>query len=58
MRIWQLTSESFWEAAALPALTIVVSGILPVLILAHRMRPLSRTSAGTAEAMYQTPGPP
>lgn len=33
MRVWQLTSESFWEAAALPALTIVAAGILPVLVL-------------------------
>ncbi|MCH7911773.1 MAG: iron ABC transporter permease [Deltaproteobacteria bacterium] len=33
VRVWQLTSESFWEAAALPALTIVAAGILPVMIL-------------------------
>lgn len=33
VRVWQLTSESFWEAAALPALTIVAAGILPVIIL-------------------------
>jgi len=35
VRIWQLTSESLWEAAALPALTIVAAGILPVLFLAR-----------------------
>ncbi|MCI0483883.1 MAG: iron ABC transporter permease [candidate division NC10 bacterium] len=35
VRIWQLTSESFWEAAALPALTIVAAGIFPILILAR-----------------------
>lgn len=33
VRVWQLTSESFWEAAALPALTIVAAGLLPVLLL-------------------------
>ncbi|MFQ5849207.1 MAG: ABC transporter permease [Candidatus Binatia bacterium] len=33
VRVWQLTSESFWEAAALPALTIVAAGILPVIML-------------------------
>jgi iron(III) transport system permease protein len=33
IRVWQLTSESFWEAAALPALTIVGAGILPVVAL-------------------------
>jgi iron(III) transport system permease protein len=37
VRIWQLTSESFWEAAALPALTIVVGGMLPVLLLMRRL---------------------
>ena len=35
VRVWQLTSESFWELAALPALTIVGVGMLPVLILAR-----------------------
>jgi iron(III) transport system permease protein len=41
VRIWQLTSESLWEAAALPALTIVAAGMLPVLILARSSaRPL------------------
>jgi len=33
VRVWQLTSESFWEAAALPALTIVAAGIVPVMLL-------------------------
>jgi iron(III) transport system permease protein len=33
VRVWQLTSEAFWEAAALPALTIVAGGMLPVLVL-------------------------
>jgi len=33
VRVWQLTSEAFWEAAALPALTIVAGGMLPVLAL-------------------------
>jgi iron(III) transport system permease protein len=33
IRVWQLTSESLWELAALPALTIVAAGMLPVLIL-------------------------
>jgi iron(III) transport system permease protein len=35
VRVWQLTSESFWEAAALPALTIVAAGMFPILILAR-----------------------
>jgi iron(III) transport system permease protein len=39
VRVWQLTSEALWETAALPALTIVGVGILPVLLLV-------RSSAG------------
>jgi iron(III) transport system permease protein len=44
VRIWQLTSESFWEAAALPALTIVAGGVLPVLMLVRRLPPASMSS--------------
>jgi iron(III) transport system permease protein len=41
IRVWQLTSESLWELAALPALTIVAAGMLPVLILIRSsVRPL------------------
>jgi iron(III) transport system permease protein len=52
VRIWQLTSESLWEAAALPALTIVAVGMLPVLILARTSaRPLVGTSAHVVPAV-------
>ncbi|HZX60628.1 MAG TPA: iron ABC transporter permease [Candidatus Methylomirabilis sp.] len=50
VRIWQLTSESFWEAAALPALTIVAAGMLPVLILA-RSSARARQGAGWVPGM-------
>jgi len=43
VRVWQFTSESLWEAAALPALTIVIAGILPVMLLA---RGQTRIAAG------------
>jgi iron(III) transport system permease protein len=33
VRVWQLTSEALWQAAALPALTLVAVGIVPVLVL-------------------------
>jgi len=39
VRVWQFTSESLWEAAALPSLTIVASGMIPVLVLIGRLRP-------------------
>jgi iron(III) transport system permease protein len=53
VRIWQLTSESFWEAAALPALTIVAGGILPVLVLMHRWQSFTRTEAPAANGGRQ-----
>ncbi len=36
VRVWQFTSESLWEAAALPALTIVAAGVLPVVVLVRQ----------------------
>jgi iron(III) transport system permease protein len=45
VRIWQFTSESLWEAAALPALTIVAGGMLPVLMLMRRLQSLTATNA-------------
>jgi iron(III) transport system permease protein len=48
VRIWQFTSESLWEAAALPALTIVAGGMLPVLMLIRRVRPVAATGAPAA----------
>jgi iron(III) transport system permease protein len=53
VRIWQLTSESFWEAAALPALTIVAGGILPVLTLMRRWQPFTMTAAPAANGARQ-----
>src|SRR5690606_6186152 len=33
VRIYAMTAEGLWEKAALPALTLVVAGLLPVLLL-------------------------
>jgi iron(III) transport system permease protein len=47
VRVWQFTSESLWEAAALPALTIVAAGVLPLLVLLRqsgRRRSLSEAA--------------
>lgn len=38
VRVWQMTSESLWEEAALPALTIVLAGLLPILLLIRASR--------------------
>jgi iron(III) transport system permease protein len=38
VRVWQFTSESLWEAAALPALTIVAAGVVPVVLLVRGSR--------------------
>jgi iron(III) transport system permease protein len=36
VRVFQLTTEGEWERAALPALAIVIAGLLPVIILSRR----------------------
>jgi iron(III) transport system permease protein len=33
VQVWQATTESLWETAALPALLIVLVGLLPVIML-------------------------
>lgn len=58
VRVWQLTSEGLWEAAALPALTIVGVGMLPVLVLVwsstrHRQTQRGRYGAGTLPVQGQ-----
>lgn len=45
VRVFQLTSESMWEHAALPALAIVLVGLLPVALL------VSQTEHGTGGSM-------
>ncbi|MDQ2695589.1 MAG: ABC transporter permease subunit, partial [Pseudomonadota bacterium] len=36
LRIFEMTSEGQWERAALPALTLVLTGLLPVILLVRR----------------------
>lgn len=36
VRIFELTSEGLWERAALPAVTLVLAGLIPVIILVRR----------------------
>jgi iron(III) transport system permease protein len=36
--VFQLTTEGEWQRAALPALAIVVVGLLPVILLSRRRR--------------------
>ncbi len=43
VRIFELTSEGYWEPAALPALTLVLVGLAPIILLIRRS---ARTSAG------------
>ena len=33
VKIFELTSEGEWERAALPALTLLLSGLLPIVLL-------------------------
>jgi iron(III) transport system permease protein len=36
VRIYEMTSEGEWERAALPAITLVLAGLLPVILLVLR----------------------
>lgn len=36
VRVYELTSEGEWELAALPAVTLVLAGLLPVIVLVRR----------------------
>jgi iron(III) transport system permease protein len=38
-RIFEMTSEGEWERAALPALTLVLAGLIPVVLLVRRSSP-------------------
>jgi iron(III) transport system permease protein len=38
IEIWERTSESLWEEAALPALTLVLVGLVPLLIITRLTR--------------------
>jgi iron(III) transport system permease protein len=48
--IWRRTGESLWEEAAVPALMLVLAGLIPVILLVRTGAPdhtaLSRTPAG------------
>jgi iron(III) transport system permease protein len=38
VKVFQLTTEGEWQRAALPALAIVVVGLLPVMLLSRQRR--------------------
>lgn len=44
--VWQSTSESLWQAAALPALAIVVAGLVPVILLMRTLDRVGRVPVG------------
>lgn len=52
--VWQLAGESLWEAAALPALTIVVASLVPVALLS---RQLARGEREAEVALLPDPDP-
>ena len=33
VKIYELTSEGEWERAALPAITLILSGLIPIILL-------------------------
>jgi iron(III) transport system permease protein len=36
VRIYEMTSEGYWERAALPAVTLVLAGLIPVILVVRR----------------------
>jgi iron(III) transport system permease protein len=44
--VWQMAAESLWTGTALPALAIVVAGLLPIKFLLDT-RPLARVSSAS-----------
>ena len=44
VRVFEMTAEGEWERAALPALAIVVAGLLPVALLTWRMERAARAA--------------
>lgn len=46
VRVFQLTSESMWQEAALPALAIVLVGLLPVVLLVLQTEKAPSAAAG------------
>ena len=36
VRIYEMTSEGEWERAALPSVTLILAGLLPVILLVRR----------------------
>jgi len=45
--VWQMAAESLWSAAALPALAIVVAGLLPIKLLIGLSKPDRRKESPT-----------
>ncbi|MGB5324403.1 MAG: iron ABC transporter permease [Pseudomonadales bacterium] len=45
VRIFEFTSEGMWERASLPALAIVVAGLLPVFLLVRSSNPLRKRAS-------------
>jgi iron(III) transport system permease protein len=55
VRIYEMTVEGHWERAALPAVVLVLVGLIPVILLTHRLderRPLSVYKAPEEEAPH------
>jgi iron(III) transport system permease protein len=44
VKIFELTSEGEWERAALPAVVLVLGGLIPVILLTRKMDAVSNTA--------------
>jgi iron(III) transport system permease protein len=56
VEVWLRTSESMWEEAALPALTIVAAGLLPVVMAIRWSAPAGRSKGRATPAVAAARG--
>ena len=54
VRIFELTSEGLWERAALPAVTLVAVGLIPVVLLVRRSAGSGQGGTPLPETLEQT----
>ena len=55
-RVWQFTAEALWKEAALPALTIVLAGVIPAAILIRESRRVREKKASRPAPMETAKG--
>jgi len=53
LRVYEMTAEGHWERAALPALALLVVGLIPVIMLTQRLEPATAGPEGRSPKPLQ-----